>query len=144
MLETKSVGDNFKCCWRFWSICSPTSTIFLDKRRATTFKRCYQHQNSVTNIHSSSSTFSHQHNGVTNITVTLTKRILSIYFDIIFPVLLTSFSHSCGKTWPKKTCICQSPCAADSGAANKGSTDRWSLKFKKNPGPCLLVVDPWL
>ena len=42
----------------FWS---PTSTIFPHKRRAPTFKRYHQYWNSVTNIHESSLTLSHQH-----------------------------------------------------------------------------------
>ena len=50
-----------RCCWQFWPFWSPTSTIFLHKRRAPTSQRCHQHRNSATNIPKSSSTLSHQH-----------------------------------------------------------------------------------
>ena len=50
------LGDEM-CWWRFLRrFSSPTSTIFLFKRRAQTFKRCHQHWNSVTNTHISSLT----------------------------------------------------------------------------------------
>ena len=45
---------------RFESFRSPTSTIFIHKCRAPTFKRCHPHQYSVTNILKSSPTLSHQ------------------------------------------------------------------------------------
>ena len=59
-----------RCWWRFWS---PTSIIFLLSWRALAFKRCHQHRNSVNNIRKLSPTLSHQHHGVTNITVTPNK-----------------------------------------------------------------------
>ena len=63
-----------RCWWRFKSFWSPTSTIFLHYRRAPTFKRCHHHRISVTNIHESSSTMSHQHHDAPNITVTTKLR----------------------------------------------------------------------
>ena len=48
-------ATTLRCWWRFdhlsQHVKSPISTIFLNLRQSTKFKRCRQHRNSVSNIH---------------------------------------------------------------------------------------------
>ena len=70
------------CCWWLWPHRSPTSNIFLQQRRAPTFKRYHQDRNSITKIDKSSLTLSHQHH--------CNRRKLTLIF--IVTVMITEWS----------------------------------------------------
>jgi len=83
----------FRCWWWFWPFWSTTFTIFLHYRRSPTFNWCQQHRNSVTNIHKSWPTLSHQHHDVAKITVTILQWAskLNVKILIVYKCLLTVY-----------------------------------------------------
>ena len=66
MLESKCVGDNYKILVTVFVILGSNIHYFLLWRRPPTFERCHQYRISVSNIHKSSPTLSHQHKYASN------------------------------------------------------------------------------